>query len=130
MPDSPPDSPDAELYLARHARRNYLLYMLIVIISLGASPFGDMGVFIPTLAMKLNAPTWIVALPTIVDYSIAFIPIFLLGWLMGPRTSRTRVYSWSVALMYVPILVLAVFLFRDTSNFVLRIIFCASVIVY
>src|SRR4051794_12638929 len=107
---SPPAAPietpldDAETYLAQHARQNYLLYMLIVLISMGGSPFGDMSVLLPTLAMRLNAPSWIVSLPMVVDYSIAFIPILLLGWLMGPTTSRTRIYSWSVALMYVPIL--------------------------
>src|SRR4051812_18611085 len=105
-----------EQFLARHARRNYWLYLLIVLISVGGSPFGDMAVFVPTLAMKLQAPSWIVALPTVVDYSLAFVPILLMGWLMGPATSRTRVYSWSVASMYLPILVLGGALVMAPSN--------------
>jgi MFS family permease len=121
---------EQEIYLSRHARRNYLLYMVIVLLSLGASPFGDMSVFVPTLAMHLHAPTWIVALPSVVDYSISFVPILLLGWLMGVRTSRTRVYAWSVAAMYLPILALAIVLLHGGSNQFLIVIFCASVIAY
>jgi Na+/melibiose symporter-like transporter len=104
--------------------------MLIVLLSLGASPFGDMSVFVPTLAMRLHAPTWIVALPTVVDYSISYIPILLLGWLMGTQTSRTRVYAWSVAAMYVPILVLAVALFRGGSDRVMMVLFCGCIVAY
>src|SRR5438477_7768479 len=117
-------------FLNRFGRRNYWLYLLIVLISVGGSPFGDMAVFVPTLAMKLNAPSWIVALPTVVDYSIAFVPILLMGWLMGPAVSRTKVYSWSVAGMYVPILVLGAALFLAPSERVLVIVFCLTVIVY
>lgn len=119
-----------EQYLSQHARRNYLLYMLIILVSLGASPFGDMSVFVPTLAMRLHAPTWIVALPSVVDYSISYIPILLLGWLMGPRTSRTRVYAWSVAAMYLPILALGAALLRGGSDHTMVIIFCACVVAY
>jgi hypothetical protein len=119
-----------EQFLARHARRNYWLYLLLVLISLGGSPFGDMAVFVPTLAIKLKAPSWIVALPTVVDYSVAYLPILLMGWLMGPGVSRTKVYSWSVAAMYLPILVLGAALFAGTSDRVLVIVFCWSVVVY
>jgi hypothetical protein len=134
-PDSPSLNPtfiasDQEAYLAQYAKRNYLLYMLIVLLSLGASPFGDMSVFVPTLAMRLHAPTWIVALPTVVDYSISYIPILLLGWLMRARTSRTRVYGWSVAAMYLPILALAIALLRIESERLMVIAFCACVILY
>src|SRR5438477_11784617 len=93
-------------FLNRFGRRNYWLYLLIVLVSLGGSPFGDMAVFVPTLAMKLKAPSWIVALPTVVDYSLAYVPIVLLGWLMGPGTSRTKVYSWSVAATSRPLVAL------------------------
>lgn len=136
MPSAPDvlrDAPialDQETYLAQYAKRNYLLYMLIVLVSLGASPFGDMSVFVPTLAMRLHAPTWIVALPTVVDYSISYIPILLLGWLMGARASRTRVYAASVAAMYLPILALAIALLRVESERAMVVIFCACVICY
>ncbi|HTL28643.1 MAG TPA: MFS transporter [Tepidisphaeraceae bacterium] len=123
-------STEQEAFLSQYARRNYLLYMLIVLLSLGASPFGDMSVFVPTLAMRLHAPTWIVALPTVVDYSISYIPILLLGWLMGARASRTRVYAWSVAAMYLPILALALALIRGGSDQMMVPIFCACVIMY
>jgi hypothetical protein len=123
-------SSEQEQYLSRYSRRNYLLYMLIVLLSLGASPFGDMSVFVPTLAMRLHAPTWIVALPTVVDYSISYVPILLLGWLMGARSSRTKVYAWSVAAMYLPILALALSLLRGASDAAMVPIFCACVIFY
>src|SRR5689334_7964321 len=134
-PDVAPSTPtfvaiDQEACLSQYAKRNYLLYMLIVLLRLGASPFGDMSVFVPTLAMRLHAPTWIVALPTVVDYSISYIPILLLGWLMGVRTSRTRVYAWSVAAMYVPILVLAISLLRIESEHMMVVAFCACVVLY
>src|SRR3954471_4206589 len=101
---------EAESYLARYARRNYALYMLIILVSLSASSFGDMAVFVPSLAMRLHAPSWLPTCPMVASLSITYAPTLLVAWLMGPRMSRSKAYAGSVALMYVPILVLAVFL--------------------
>lgn len=129
MADSPPNL-DQETYLARHARRNYVLYMLVIMFSLSGSSFGDMSVFVPSLAMRLHAPSWLVAFPMVAGLSIAYAPALLIGWLLGPRTSRAKAYAWSVALMYIPILVLAVFLFRGGSSEILLPIFTGAIVLY
>lgn len=128
MPE--PEDLDQEAYLARYARRNYVLYMVVIMFSLSGSSFGDMSVFVPSLAMRLNAPSWLVAFPMVAGLSIAYAPTLLVGWLLGPRTSRARAYAWSVALMYVPILVLAIFLFRGESNELLLPIFTVAIAMY
>src|SRR5690242_1312118 len=107
---------ESQQYLARYARRNYALYMLTVLVSLSASSFGDMTVFVPTLAINLHAPSWVVTFPMVAGMSIAYAPTLLVAWLMGPRVSRTRAYAGSVALMYVPIAVLSIFLFKGGSD--------------
>lgn len=125
-----PQNLDQEAYLARYGRRNYILYMLVIMFSLSGSSFGDMTVFVPSLAMRLNAPSWLVAFPMVAGLSIAYAPALLVGWLLGPRVSRAKAYAWSVALMYLPILVLAVFLFRGGSNELLLPIFTGAIILY
>jgi hypothetical protein len=121
---------EQEAYLSRYARRNYIQYLLVILFSLSASSFGDMSVFVPSLAMRLHAPSWLVAFPMVAGLSIAYAPALLVGWLLGPRTSRAKAYAWSVALMYVPILVLAVFLFRGGSNRLLLPIFTGAIVLY
>lgn len=121
---------DPETYLSRYSRRNYLLYMLVILFSLSGSSFGDMSVFVPSLAMRLHAPSWLVALPMVAGLSIAYAPTLIVGWLLGPRTSRAKAYAWSVALMYIPILILAIFLFRGGSNEFLLPIFAGAIVLY
>jgi len=121
---------DQEAYLSRYARRNYILYMLVIVFSLCASSFGDMSVFVPSLAIRLQAPSWLVAFPMVAGLSIAYAPTLLVGWLLGPRTSRAKAYAWSIAMMYVPILVLAVMLFRGGSNQLLLPIFTIAIVLY
>lgn len=96
-----------------HNSRVYLASTLLTNLT-GA--FGDPSVLLPALALRLDAPSWLVALPLATQMCVAYLPVLFLGWFMRPEWSRKRLYACSCLAMTLTLAPLIVALFAGTGR--------------
>ena len=104
-----------EQFVEKHSRRNAGLYVGLGAYGSLIAAFGDTSVLIPNLALRLGAPTWLAALPMVLDGVLAYVPQLLIAWWLTPERSRRKITALAVGLMYAPFLIMGGgLLFLDT----------------
>ncbi len=114
----PPGRSDAD-----HNARVYLTSTLLLNLT---AAFGDAAVLLPALALRLDAPSWLVTLPLVTQMSVAYVPVLFLGWLMRESWSRKRLYSISCMAMALTLVLLIVPLVAGAGRAVLLVSLAAS----
>ena len=106
-----------------HNVRIYLASSLLL--SLTAA-FGDATVLLPSLALRLDAPSWLVTLPLVVQMCVAYLPVLYLGWRMRADWSRKRIYSISCIATSLTLVLLIVPLMAGASRNLLLVALVVS----
>ena len=96
---APFPSPSAD---RRCLKRNVGLYAASVVVNFLTYAFGDPSILLSTLAMKYDAPSWLIIFPMTAIMSIAYLPAIIMGWRLRPEMSRRRLYAGTLFLMYLP----------------------------
>lgn len=97
-------------------RYNSHVYLFAALLCSLTYAFGDPTYLMPGLALRLQAPAWLVALPNVVNVSIAYLPVIYMGWLLGTDVSRKKLCALWAVLQVVPLLFLAAALYCGGSN--------------
>lgn len=106
-------------FIARHFRRNAVLYMIGIAMAALTGLFGNISMLVPSLVLQLHGPHWLSLFPMVATMSLAYVPVVLMGWIMRPSSSRVRLYSLSLFPMYLPLLIPSVALLLNASQAVL-----------
>jgi MFS family permease len=115
---------------AEHLKRNSWVYVLSVVVTSLAGSFGDLGVVVPSLLIKLEAPGWLVSFPMVATVSLAYLPVVPMGWWLRAEHSRKRLYMGTCGLMCVMLLVLVVPLFMGVSRETMLVCVFVSTLLY
>jgi MFS family permease len=115
---------------ADHLKRNAWVYLISVVITSLAGSFGDLGVVLPSLLIRLDAPGWLVSFPMVATVSVAYLPVLPMGWWIRPGMSRRRLYMATCGVMCAMLLVLVVPLFMGVSRETMLVCAGVSMLLY
>ncbi len=113
-----------------HLKWNSGVYLVSVVLAALASTFGDMGVVVPSLLLKLEAPGWLVSFPMVATMSVAYLPVIAMGWWLRDSMARKPLYAWTCVLTLTMMLVILVPLYAGASREVLLWSVFASTLMY
>ncbi len=101
----------------------------VVVVGLSGS-FGDLGVVVPSLLIKLEAPGWLVSFPMVATMSIAYLPVLPMGWWLKAGMSRRKLYMVTCGVACATLLVMIVPLYAGATREQMLACVFASMLAY
>ena len=105
----------ATRFAQRHLKHNTRIYFSYMLFTGFLIVFGDPSALLPSLVMRMNAPSWLIVFPQVAGMSLAYLPILFVGWLLRSYHVRKKIYACFTLAVFLPYLLLAVMLILQVN---------------